>query len=420
MTMQTPSTEQQTPAAAAPPTPAAPRRSLLEEIADRTSERYRLGLEPGIGAERDFEDAWDIAQTAEAAGMVGTADEAYARILIGRPLGLPAMASIQGIAFIETTLPDGSKRRTPCMYARTKLAILQDSDRIEYIRPVAGKLTNTSATWVGKRRNDPEPIEYTFTLEDAQIAGLVGRGDGKTNSAGVKLNNYDRHPGPMLQWRACGRLCDILGADALHGMGTREDLEDERQLQKLRELAEEVIARQAPIAKLEEKLAATSAPAARDFAKEALELKTQIGEAIASKDAAAKKRVKEAFDDFAKVAPADVVAEVHTFYNIARGAKSKEKPAPADDPKPADPPPAAKAATPDPARAGDLPVRTLPKCVTCGEDVPGDRGTWVPSANGWRHNDCRPPTPTHDGREPPAGALAGEKRERDREPGEEG
>ena len=121
-----------------------PRRdpTLLDTIADKT-ERYRLALEPTTQDE-----GWAVAQAAADAKIVASSDEGFARILIGRPLGIPAMASIPGIALIENK---STGLRTACMYAKLKLGLLQSRKNVvEYFRPK--ELTNEKATWVAKRR----------------------------------------------------------------------------------------------------------------------------------------------------------------------------------------------------------------------------------------------------------------------------
>jgi len=311
--------------APAAPAPIVRRNPTLLEFNDQT-ERYRLALEPTTPDE-----GWEIAQAAAASALTATPDEAYARILIGRPLGIPAMASIQGIALVEN---QKTGLKTPCMYAKLKLALLQSrKDVIEYIRPK--KLGDDEAIWVAKRVGPgEEPIEYRFTIEDARVAGLVGRGDGRTNSAGASLNNYDRHPGPMLQWRACGRLCDIIGADVLNSLATREDIEDEeRSERELRAAAEAATRGQIP-AHVPAPPQAAATPA-RDFAAEAEALKQEISDAVGARDRDRIKAMRETFKRFSAEAPKDLVDECQRFYNMTVGEAKKVAPAPAPTPTPA-------------------------------------------------------------------------------------
>jgi hypothetical protein len=346
----TPTTQTQNTNGSAPAAQAEPAKrnaALLESILSET-ERYRLALEPTTQDE-----GWDVAEAAYNAKLVPSADDGFARILIGRPLGIPAMASIQGIALIDQK---STGLKVPCMYAKLKLAILQShKDAIEYIRPKKGGLTNTSATWLGKRVGEEE-VEYTFTIEDARIAGLVGRGSSQQQRGDgqqVSMNNYDRHPGPMLQWRACGRLCDIIGAKELNGITTREDLEDEN-AQLRAELAE--LADAAARGELRQTLdAPPQAKPARDFGAEAAALRKALTEAIASKSNKAMKAFREAYDKFKTDAPSELSEEIQRFYSAEVGkARKAERP---DSASAAAPPvPAAVGAAPAPQAPASQPA----------------------------------------------------------------
>jgi hypothetical protein len=286
---------------------------MIDSILDAT-ERRRLALEPTTQDE-----AWQLCVDIARLNLHGvkTPEDGLARVLTGRSLGLPAMASIQGIAIIWNK---SAETHTTVMYAKLKLALLQSrKDVIEYIRPV--ELTNQKATWVGKRKGEGEKeFSYSFTIQDAEIAGLVNRGGSPEARA---ANNYTRHPGPMLQWRACGRLADLIASDVLFGIATREEVEDE--LRQQEETAAE-IAKAPPIGRLEKALAdkpMPPPPPARDFAVEAADLKEKILAAATSKDKGGKARVRETFKAFEASAPAELVDEVKRFYNLAVGAQKK-------------------------------------------------------------------------------------------------
>lgn len=319
--------------------------SIIEGVLIDT-ERYRLALEPTTQDE-----GWEVAQAAADAGLVASPAEGFARILIGRPLGIPSMASIQGIALIENAK---TGLRTACMYAKLKLGLLQSRKNVvEYFRPK--ELTNEKATWVAKRRGEEE-ISYTFTIEDARIAGLVGRGDAKTRE-GVSMNNYDRHPGPMLQWRACGRLADIVGADVLNSLATREDIEDENR--QAREERQEM-AYAASRGELAAPVAPPQAAPPRDFSSEAAALKQDIADAISTKDKAKQKAVRERFKKLEAEAPLEIVEDTKRFYNMALGkaregseAKTSDAPANTQTAAPAAPPSKPRGQWLPPSQRGD-------------------------------------------------------------------
>lgn len=257
---------------------------------------YRLRLEP-----QEPETAWELAERCARIRFCGvkSADDAYMRILLGRAIGIPAMASIQGIALFENKKGD----LMPCMYAKLKIALLLSrNDIIEYIRP-DDQNDGKQAVWRAKRKGQAEQV-YRFTWEDALVAGLVGRGTGPN----AEKNNYDRHPAPMLSARASGRLADIVGGDILNAIATREDLEEENERPDV-------------------PATPTSPPAgavpARDWGKEADEIKSLISQAVASKSNDQVKAARKAMAKFQEEAPAEFFEAVQTFYSMAIPKKPK-------------------------------------------------------------------------------------------------
>jgi hypothetical protein len=176
-----------------------------------------------------------------------------------------------------------------------------------------------------------------------------------------------------------------------------------------------------------------AASAARDFVAEYDALKADILVAATAKDRAALKAASEKFDRLSAAWPEDLAKELLTYYGVVSGKGSKDYAAPADTPAP-QPPKAAAQAPPAPqaqAKPDD------PVCLTCGVAIQrGTAAVWLVGAKAWRHTTCaapappapppsspapqaptpshgfgasRPETPTHDGREPPPGALADDK-----------
>lgn len=320
---------------------------LLQDIADRTSDSYKLGLEP-----RTMDAAWEIAQAAVDARMVESVAEAFARIQIGRPLGIPAMASIQNISFIENKK---TGLRTACMMARQKLALcLSRPDIIEYIE--AETISNTKAVFIGKRIRGRKEQRYEFTIEDARIAGLVDRGSTEEGKAG---NNYTKHPSPMLQWRACGRLCDLIGADILTGIATREEVDDEMTQQR-EEL--EALAAAAGRGELRQTLdAPPQAKPARNFAGEAESLKKQLIDAVAAKSKGDLAAFRKAYDVFKAEAPAELSESIQRLYSEEMGkARKAAKPDGAANGTPPVPPPSSPAAAAPPAAKAAPPAPAEP------------------------------------------------------------
>ena len=294
--------------------------SVLDGIMDAT-ERYKKQLEPTT-----TDAAWQLCVDIAKLNLHGvkTPEDGLARVMLGRNMGLNAIASITSIF---TLWNKTQETHTTVMYAKAKLGLLQVHRDIEYIYP--GECTTTTATWIGKRKGDNQPEQqYTVTIEDARIAGRLDRGGTPEARAAT---NYTRHPKAMLSARACGRLCDIIGASAFLGLATAEDVSDEIAMANaIAAATDEVLARVVPNQTLEQKLAERPAPPppppppaapGRDFAEEANALKESIAAVAATKDKAEIARVRASFKAFQREAPSELAEEVLAFYNMMSGGK---------------------------------------------------------------------------------------------------
>ena len=89
-------------------------------------------------------------------------------------------------------------------------AILGRPDLCDYFRPV--RVTDPEAAWVTKPVG-AEPIEYRFTMEDAQRAGLVN-------------DMYKKHPKRMLSARCKAYLARDVYPQILMGLVTDDEAEE--------------------------------------------------------------------------------------------------------------------------------------------------------------------------------------------------
>ena len=308
MTMPSESAAPQPQAAPAKPEPRPyqppPHDSALLTVLNET-ERYKRALDPTTDAE-----AWTMAcRLYKIPGFCGlrSIEDAYTRILLGRVLGLPAAIAIQAIDMIPSRTVDGD-RLTPSLRSKAKVAIcLSRRDVIEYVREV--EITNERCTWEIKRVGG-QPQRETFTMDDARVAGLVGRGD-KATKEGVSMNNYDRHPKPMLRARASGRLCDREAADLMHGMATAEEVEDDSRIDDLIEKVDGPATPPPPPPQAN----------ARDFTVEAAILKDRI--AVAGNGTPdQKKQVRADVAKFVKEAPSAEADDVKRFYGVILGSQA--------------------------------------------------------------------------------------------------
>lgn len=257
---------------------------------------WERALEP-----HDFNQAWRTAQIVARTGLCGveSAEDAFARIMTGRSLGMPTMAALRGVYVIEGK---------PALDAKTKMGVLLSrTDVIEYFRLI--ETTDEKATYVAKRRGQPE-IPFTFTIQMAQAAGLLDRGK---DEAAKKASNWTRHRAAMLRARASSQLADIVAPDLTLGLSTREELEDERGGGEGAPAAAKPPVQAAPL---------------RDFQAEAEALKARI---VAAKSAADRKTVREEIARWAPEAGEAFAEPVKRLYNMTHSTTAKA-------PEPAVPP----------------------------------------------------------------------------------
>lgn len=194
---------------------AAPKESALAQHTTSAmtlalrDESYRLALEP-----KTFGETMTACEFLSQAGIKGceSAPLVLAKVMAGRALGIGFMASIMGIDNIEGTM---------ALRSRLKLALCLRARHVcEYFRCIES--THEKATWECKRVGDDKPRRWTFTIEDAQKAGLLDRG--ATPEAKAK-SNWNRWTSAMLRARAASQLADMVFPDVTGGMAAREDLE---------------------------------------------------------------------------------------------------------------------------------------------------------------------------------------------------
>lgn len=130
-------------------------------------------------------------------------------IMHGLELGLTPIASLQSIAVINGV---------PSIWGDGALAIVQASGLMADFRetPITddkGKVTGY--TCMAVRRGIASPITHTFTLEDAQAAGLLGK-DGP----------WQQYRSRMLQMRARAWTLRAGFADVLRGLSFAEEAQD--------------------------------------------------------------------------------------------------------------------------------------------------------------------------------------------------
>ena len=122
---------------------------------------------------------------------------------LGQELGLSFLQSLQGIAVINGR---------PTVWGDHAVALVRSSGLCEYIDDTWDEQTLTATCRV-KRKGEPMEIVRTFSLADAQRAGL----DQKTGP----WKGYDQR---MCAWRARSWALRDGFADVLRGIGIREEM----------------------------------------------------------------------------------------------------------------------------------------------------------------------------------------------------
>jgi len=140
----------------------------------------------------------------------GSPQAVLSTVMVGRELGLPAMASLRGIHNIEGK---------HSLSAALMVALVLKSGLAEYFEPVS--FSETEATFETHRKGARNPVRLTHTIEMAQTAGLV-----KDKSGWLK------NPTDMLCARAQARLARMVYPDLLAGLYTPEELADAREVNR--------------------------------------------------------------------------------------------------------------------------------------------------------------------------------------------
>ena len=112
-------------------------------------------------------------------------------------------------------------------WGRTKLGIVLKSGVCEYIIPT--EQTDKKCTVETQRKGWPKPVSITYTLDQAEKAGLLARSDA-----------WKKHPSDMLYWRAVSRIISQVYPDVIQGFATVEEEEERPQEAEIVEAPKEI------------------------------------------------------------------------------------------------------------------------------------------------------------------------------------
>jgi 5'-3' exonuclease len=155
----------------------------------------------------------NVAEAKELAGIIfeskrfsgyGSAPAVFAAIVAGRELGLQATAALRSMHIVEGK---------PTMSADLMRALVLKSGKAQYFRCIES--TNEIATFATKRSDDPDSpeVKASFTIDDAQRAGLVKPRGG-----------WEKYPAAMCVSRASAKLARLVYPDVLSGFYTEDEI----------------------------------------------------------------------------------------------------------------------------------------------------------------------------------------------------
>lgn len=144
----------------------------------------------------------------------GNQQAVLSTVMVGRELGLPAMASLRSVHVIEGK---------HSLSASLMVALVLRSGLAEYFEPIS--FSETEATYETKRKGARNPIGLTHTFEMAKKAWPKSK-DGWEKA--FLASGWGRNPTDLLVARASSRLARMVYPDLLAGMFTPEELAEIR------------------------------------------------------------------------------------------------------------------------------------------------------------------------------------------------
>lgn len=145
----------------------------------------------------------DLAANFAASGLFGNLSPQQALVisLAGRDLGFSYTQALRAFSIIKGK---------PTLTADGMVAAVLSRGVCEWFRPV--EISDVAATWEAKRIGC-DAVRYTFTMQDAERAGLVS-------------DMYRRHPRRMLSARAKAYLARDLFPEVLLGLVTEDEADE--------------------------------------------------------------------------------------------------------------------------------------------------------------------------------------------------
>ncbi len=168
--------------------------------------RQPAGFEPA-----NLNEAMTLARTLADSSLIpdalkGKPSDVFVILVSGHELGLSPMQALRGLAVIKGR---------PCLSADLMVALCNRQPEIcKFFRFVQGD--DKSATYETHRVGHPQPIQMTFTIDQAKAAGLVSK------------DIWRAYPAAMLRARAASALARAVYPDLLLGVSETDEADEIR------------------------------------------------------------------------------------------------------------------------------------------------------------------------------------------------
>lgn len=164
------------------------------------------GLQMGV-MPRHFDDARQMCEALYHSGLLPSAIKGpaavFAVLQTGAELGLPPMAAIRGIHIVQGR---------PVLAADLMVALVRRSGLCQSFRQIGSD--DTQATYETHRVGEAEPQSLTYTMTQAEKAGLA------------KRETWKAHPAAMLRARCKAALARDVYPDVLVGVYDQDEARD--------------------------------------------------------------------------------------------------------------------------------------------------------------------------------------------------
>lgn len=173
------------------------------------------GSEIAVVSPRDYAESKSLSKDLAMSSLMPIAlrkkpEDVLAVVLAGAELGLAPMQAIRGIHIIDGKVS---------LSSGLMVALVKRSAACEYFKLIES--TDRIATYETRRRGDPEPTRMSFTIQNAQTAGLLSK------------TNHQKYPAAMLRARCEAAICRAVYPDVCLGLydsDTGEIEPEERQV----------------------------------------------------------------------------------------------------------------------------------------------------------------------------------------------